>query len=479
MSGQQTALTERKIEMAREVVHIPARPQVVGTRTTQEKKIRLAAYCRVSSEQDEQLNSFENQVTYYKEYISSHPDYELAGIYADEGISGTSTKRREEFNRMIADCEAGLIDMVITKSISRFARNTQDCLMYSRRLKDLGIGIRFEKENINTMDSTGELLFTILSSLAQDESRSISENCQWGIRSLFKRGIHHLNTNRFYGYDSDENGKLVINPEQAKVVKWIYESFMEGINPDVIVKILNEKEIPTCVGKSKWTCNQIKSILRNEKHMGDAVLQKTYTPDYLTHKSVKNEGQLPQYYIKEDHPPIVSQQLWEAVQLELDRREAFMKKHFLKSMGQYTDENPLSHRIICGICGHTFSRRTITRLEGRIKVWQCGQHYAKKGEHLCDGRMIREEELYKAFQLAWDHLVEERDNQAKDWKKKMAEGNALEAYRAEQFLRLTEDDGRIKEGKPLVSTVLDHIAFERNGDLTIYFLDGSQVCVEP
>lgn len=351
--------------------------------------------------------------------------------------------------------------------------------MYSRRLKDLGIGIRFEKENINTMDSTGELLFTILSSLAQDESRSISENCQWGIRSLFKRGIHHLNTNRFYGYDSDENGKLVINPEQAKVVKWIYESFMEGINPDVIVKILNEKEIPTCVGKSKWTCNQIKSILRNEKHMGDAVLQKTYTPDYLTHKSVKNEGQLPQYYIKEDHPPIVSQQLWEAVQLELDRREAFMKKHFLKSMGQYTDENPLSHRIICGICGHTFSRRTITRLEGRIKVWQCGQHYAKKGEHLCDGRMIREEELYKAFQLAWDHLVEERDNKAKDWKKKMAEGNALEAYRAEQFLRLTEDDGRIKEGKPLVNTVLDHIAFERNGDLTIYFLDGSQVCVEP
>lgn len=144
--------------MAREIVHIPAKPRVVGTKATAQKKIRVAAYCRVSSEQDEQLNSFENQVNYYEEYISNHPDYELAGIYADEGISGTSTKRREEFNRMIADCEAGLIDMVITKSISRFARNTQDCLMYSRRLKDLGIGIRFEKENINTMDSTGELL---------------------------------------------------------------------------------------------------------------------------------------------------------------------------------------------------------------------------------------------------------------------------------------------------------------------------------
>ena len=339
MSGLQTALTERKIEMAREIVHIPAKPRVVGTKATAQKKIRVAAYCRVSSEQDEQLNSFENQVNYYEEYISNHPDYELAGIYADEGISGTSTKRREEFNRMIADCEAGLIDMVITKSISRFARNTQDCLMYSRRLKDLGIGIRFEKENINTMDSTGELLFTILSSLAQDESRSISENCQWGIRSLFKRGIHHLNTNRFYGYDSDENGKLIINPEQAKVVKWLYESFMNGVNPDVLVKTLNDKKVPTCMGGDyKWTCNQVKSILRNEKHMGDVILQKTYTPDFLTHKSVKNEGQLPQYYIKEDHEPIVSRRLWK----------------ILKRSGRYVSSGSDSDRAIR--CWKTFRR---------------------------------------------------------------------------------------------------------------------------
>lgn len=170
MSGLQTALTERKIEMAREIVHIPAKPRVVGTKATAQKKIRVAAYCRVSSEQDEQLNSFENQVNYYEEYISNHPDYELAGIYADEGISGTSTKRREEFNRMIADCEAGLIDMVITKSISRFARNTLDCLKYIRQLKDKNIPVFFEKEAINTMDAKGEVLITIMASLAQQES---------------------------------------------------------------------------------------------------------------------------------------------------------------------------------------------------------------------------------------------------------------------------------------------------------------------
>lgn len=464
--------------MAREIVHIPARAQLAGRQTEPERKIRLAAYCRVSSEQDEQLNSFENQVTYYQTYITTHPDYELAGIYADEGISGTSTKRRDEFNKMIADCEAGLIDMVITKSISRFARNTQDCLNYSRKLKDLGIGIKFEKENINTMDSTGELLFTILSSLAQDESRSISENCQWGIRSLFKRGIHHLNTNRFYGYDSDENGKLIINAEQAKVVKWIFESFMEGLNPDVIVKKLNEQEIPTCMGCNKWTCSQIKNILKNEKHMGDSILQKTFTPDYLTHKSVINDGQLPKYHIKEDHEAIVPAKLWEAVQLEVARRQQYMQEHELKTMGQYTDENPFSHRVICGKCGHTMSRRTHSRLNGKIKVWQCGQVYAKKGERLCSSRILHENILYEAFEMAWSQLVAERSKKKSKWQQMMREGNPLDEYRGEQFLRLTASGGKIKQGKELISAVLDHCIYEANGDLTIRFLDGSEIQME-
>lgn len=253
--------------MARKVLHIPANKNVSVSTASRQRILRVAAYCRVSTEQDEQLNSFENQVQYYTEHIERNPNYEMAGIYADEGISGTSTTRREQFNRMIADCEAGKIDLVITKSISRFARNTQDCLKYSRRLKSLGIGIIFEKENINTMDGSGELLFTILSSLAQEESRSISENCQWGIRSLFKQGVLHINSNRFYGYDKDENGQLIINPEQGKTVKWLYESFMDGYSPDVLARKLNEDKVPGCMGEPKWTVDTVLGIANREQYV--------------------------------------------------------------------------------------------------------------------------------------------------------------------------------------------------------------------
>ena len=332
---------ERKIDMARQIVHIPAQRNIANRAVAPDTKLRVAAYCRVSTEQDEQLNSFENQVTYYTEFINRNPNYELAGIYADEGISGTSTKRREQFNRMIADCEAGKIDLIITKSISRFARNTQDCLNYSRKLKDLGIGITFEKENISTMDSTGELLFTILSSLAQDESRSISENCQWGIRSLFKQGVVHINTNRFYGYDKNEDGRLVINPEQAKVVRWIFESYMDGINPDIIARRLMEKKVPGCMGEPKWTVDTIMGILQNEKHMGDAILQKTFTADYLTKKQVKNEGQLAQYHVKDDHEAIVSKELWQVTQLEIQRRKDYMKRYGLPRWDAIQTSSPL------------------------------------------------------------------------------------------------------------------------------------------
>lgn len=249
--------------MARTIQHIPARDELNNRAAVETHQVRVAAYCRVSTDQEEQLNSFANQVSYYKNYIQSQPRYILAGIYADEGISGTNTKRREQFKQMIRDCEAGKIDMIITKSISRFARNTQDCLYYSRHLKSMGIGIYFEKENINTLDAAGELLFTILSSLAQDESRSISENCKWGIRKKFRDGILHLNTNRFMGYDKDENGRLVINEEQAAIVRRIFYEFMNGLNPDVIARRLREEGIPGCMGEVKWQTSTILGMLRN------------------------------------------------------------------------------------------------------------------------------------------------------------------------------------------------------------------------
>lgn len=463
-------------EMARQVVHIPAQRQLQNRTTTQNRKLRVAAYCRVSTEQDEQLNSFENQVSYYTEYIGRNPNYELAGIYADEGISGTSTKRREQFNRMIKDCEAGRIDLVITKSISRFARNTQDCLNYSRKLKDLGIGITFEKEGINTLESSGELLFTILSSLAQEESRSISENCQWGIRSLFKQGVVHINTNRFYGYDKDANGKLVINKKQAQVVRWIYDSYMDGINPDIIAKRLNENGVPGCMGEPKWTVDTIMGILQNEKHMGDAILQKTFTADYLTKKQIKNEGQLAQYHVKDDHEPIVSKEFWEVVQLEIKRRKDYMKQHGLRTMGRNTDEQPFTNRVICGVCGQLFWRRTLYRLNGNRKVWICSSQCKGKSVKGCINDKIPESELHQAFVMAWNAILESREDFILHWQEQLESPDPLVAFRAQQFIDLTKNAKPMEElDVTIVSKTLEHCEIKPLGVIDFYFLDGSHI----
>lgn len=467
--------------MAREIVHIPARQELRNRAAGAENGalVRVAAYCRVSTEQDEQLNSFENQVTYYTDYINRNPKYELAGIYADEGISGTSTKRREEFNRMIRDCEAGKVDMIITKSISRFARNTQDCLNYSRKLKELGIGILFEKEGINTMDSTGELLFTILSSLAQDESRSISENSQWGIRSLFRQGVMHLNANRFYGYDKDKEGRLVINPEQAKVVRWIYQSYMDGVNPDVLARKLNENKVPGCSGEARWAASTIMGILQNEKHMGDAILQKTFTADFLTKKMVKNEGQLEQYYIKRDHEPIIDKDFWDVVQLEIARRRAYLERHGLRTMGRYTDTQPFSNKVFCGTCGNIFWRRTLSRLNGQVKVWMCGKRYRQKGVTGCTSATIYERDLHRAFVMAWNAVLENRNELIKVWKEQSRGEDKLAAFRAKQFIELTKNAKPLREiDFSLVSKTLESCTVEPEGVINFRLLDGTELGIE-
>lgn len=459
--------------MVREVIAIPAksRTEIKGI---SRRKIRVAAYCRVSTEQDEQLNSFENQVNYYTDYIRKNPDYELAGIYADEGISGTSTKKRDDFNRMIADCEAGLIDFVITKSISRFARNTQDCLNYSRKLKNLGIGIKFEKENINTMDGTGELLFTILSSLAQDESRSISENSAWGIRSLYKQGIYHIDTGNFYGYDKDENGHLIINEEQAKVVKWIFEAFLDGWEPATMARKLTDEGIPTCKGKGKWAASTIVRMLRNEKHMGDAILQKSFVEDFLTKKKAKNEGQLPQYHIRNDHEAIVSKEMWEAAQLELDRRELYRQEHELRSSGIDANAQPFTCKLICMKCGHVYQRRTLTRSWGKIIIWDCGERYRTKGVLACKGFGIQEAAIHDAFIRAWNEMVENRGELLQKWKTMIQDGNELEKLRARQFTELTKAKPLKSMDIELVSKVLEYCnVFEDT--LEFHFKDGTTI----
>ncbi len=277
------------------VMKIPARPQV-GSRTAKKeiKKLRVAAYCRVSTDTEEQATSYDAQIQHYREYIISKPEWELVDIYADEGISATNTKKREEFNRMIEDCKLGRIDLVITKSISRFARNTVDCLNYIRELKEMNIPVFFEKESINTMDAKGEVLLTIMASLAQQESESLSKNVKLGMQYRFQQGKIMVNTSCFLGYDKDENGNLVINPKQAEIVKRIYREYLEGKSILAICRELERDKIRTARGNPRWHDSSVRKILENEKYMGDALLQKTYTVDFLQKKRVKNNGIVPQ-----------------------------------------------------------------------------------------------------------------------------------------------------------------------------------------
>lgn len=462
--------------MAREITCIPARRELVDRAAVTDRLIRLAAYARVSTNNEDQLYSFENQVAYYREYAKRHPEYHLVGVYADEGISGTSTKHREQFLKMISDCEAGEIDMVITKSISRFARNTADCLQYARKLKDLGVSVVFEKEAINTMDGTGELLFTILSSLAQDESRNISENTTWGIRATFRQGKVIVNTNRFLGYDKDEKGHLVINKEQAVLVRRIFTEFLDGVSPETIARRLCREGIPGVHGEPKWRTSTIMGILQNEKYMGDSLLQKTYTVDFLTGRFEKNNGQVEQYHVKGDHEAIIGKDLWDATQLEIKRRRDYMDAHGLRTMGRFTDEQPFSNRVLCEECGHVYWRLTWSRLNGPVKAWRCANLYEDKGTGKCNSFVMKETALHVAFAAAWHALLKRRGELVEKWKKQIEGGNPLERLRAQQMLDITQPlPTERKLDCALVNKVLDHVIVNRFGILTFIFLDGTKI----
>ena len=257
-------------------------------------KRKVAAYARVSTDHEEQQSSYEAQCDYYTKFIRGRDDWEFVGIYSDEGITGTCMSKREGFTRMVDDALAGKIDLILTKSVSRFARNTVDSLTTIRKLKEHGTEVFFEKESIWTFDSKGEMLLTILSSLSQEESRSISENVKWGQRKKFSDGKFSICYGRFLGYEKGEDGTMVINEEQAKTVERIYSDFIMGLSPKAIAKRLTEDGVPTPGGQEKWYEGTVRSILKNEKYMGCALLQKTYTPDFLTKKAVKNKGEVPQ-----------------------------------------------------------------------------------------------------------------------------------------------------------------------------------------
>ena len=391
------------------VMVIPARRQVGNTvKKSEQPKLRVAAYCRVSTDSDEQETSYDAQVTHYTEYIQKNPEWELAGIFADDGISGTNTKKRMEFNRMIDECMAGNIDMIITKSISRFARNTLDCLQYIRQLKDKNIPVYFEKESINTMDATGEVLITIMASLAQQESQSLSQNVKLGLQYRYQQGEIQVNCNRFLGFTKDENKRLIVVPEEAETIKRIYREYLEGASMLKIKRGLEADGILNGAGNEKWHTSNINQILRNEKYIGDALLQKTYTTDFLTKTRVKNHGVVPQYYVENSHEAIIPREIFMQVQEELIQRRIVHTSPNGKNR-TFSCIHCFSNMIVCGGCGEVFRRVHWNNRGKKSVVWRCVSRLENTGL-FCEARTVLESTLEQVMVTAINQALCDKDH---------------------------------------------------------------------
>lgn len=372
-------------------------------------KRRVAAYARVSTDSDEQYTSYEAQVKFYTKMIKETPEWEFVKVYADEGITGTSRKRRDEFNQMISDAENGKIDLIVTKSISRFARNVLDTISLTRSLRSRGVEIYFEKENLWTLDPSIEFILTIMASVAQEESRSISQNVTVGKRWQMQAGKVSFAYKNFLGYKK-ENDQIVIDEEQAVIVKDIYRMFLvDGMTCTGIAERLKRSGIPTPSGKStRWTKNSVYSILTNEKYKGDALLQKTFVVDYLEHKAKKNEGEIPQYYVENSHPAIINKDEWRQVQTEMKRREQVGAKYSANSI--------FSSKLVCEDCGGFYGKKKWHSTDQYVKwVYQCNRKY-EKGKQKCQTPTLSEELIKGLFVKAYNIAMADKERLIADTK---------------------------------------------------------------
>lgn len=353
-------------------------------------KLRVAAYARVSTEQDEQQSSYEAQVSFYTSYIQANPAWEFVKVFADEGITGTNTKKRDGFNEMIERAMNGEIDLILTKSISRFARNTVDTLQTVRKLKAVGVEVIFEKENLHTLDPKCEVMLTIMSSLAQEESRSISENVRWGQQKSMRDGKVNMPYKHFLGYRKGADGRPEIVEDEAAVVRSIYEMFLAGKTIRNIADYLTKAEIPTPCGRSKWSVSTVRSILSNEKYKGDAILQKTYVVDFLTKETRKNNGERKQYLVENSHDPIIDPETFDRVQ------ELLVSRY--EKRGYSGSEHPFANRLICSDCGGFYGHKVWHNASNteRYDVWYCNQRY--HGDKTCESPILREKEIQSAFE---------------------------------------------------------------------------------
>ena len=362
------AVREKRIRI------IPAtkEPQTAGRPSG--RKLRVAAYCRVSTDSEEQLTSYTAQKEYYTQKIEENPDWELAGIFADRGITGTSMKKRAEFNRMIAACKRGRIDIILTKSLSRFARNTVDCLETVRILRARGIGVRFEKEGIDTLTESGEFMITLFSGFAQAESESIRNNVIWGILKSREAGNVPFQYTKLLGYRRGADGNPEIDQSEAEVVRRIYRRYLDGASIFGIQRELEQDHVPTATGVKQWSWQTIRNILINERYIGDALLQKTYTVDCISKEVRKNNGEFPMVYVENNHPAIISRDMFYRVKAEMTRRASkrkVMQKSGKTEQGKYSAKYALSELLVCGECGTPYKRCTWARNGKKRIVWRC------------------------------------------------------------------------------------------------------------
>lgn len=418
-------------------------------------KRKVAAYARVSTDKEEQQGSYEAQIDYFTKLISLNGEWEFVKVYADEGLSGTSTRLRKGFQSMVQDALAGKIDLIVTKSISRFARNTVDSLTTIRMLKDAGVECFFEKENIYTFDPKGELLITILSSLAQEESRSLSENVTWGARKRFADGKYSIHYSEFLGYKKGADGAPEIDEKEASVIRRIYCMCIEGVSYHDIAKALTADNIKTPMGKRVWGYSVVKSILNNEKYMGDALLQKTVSVSYLTKKRVKNDGIVQQYYVKGGHPAIISKEIF----AEAKRAQENMHKKTRRN----GSGKPFSKRLRCGCCGRWFSETVYnpnTPYEKRL--WRCGNN-RKNGP--CVSPRFTPKEVGALLADAKSKLVENKTLYMSLLPRLLTPARVLEICRMEQAE--IENAGYTADTSPRLGALLSFIrrAEELNGKI--------------
>lgn len=399
---------EATTTLDRRVRVIPATKTQGAIHSTHDGKKRVAAYCRVSTDSEEQLNSYEAQKSYYTQKIADSPDWEMAGIYADEGISGTSMKKRTEFKKMITACKRGHIDLIITKSLSRFARNTVDCLETVRLLKANGIGVYFEKENINTLTESSEFLITLFSGFAQAESESLSKNIAWGKQKSAEAGKVDFQYKKMLGYRKGVDGQPEIVPEEAEIIRRIYRRYLAGCSLGQIKQELEQDNIPTAQKVERWSSAVIHNILTNEKYMGDALLQKTYITDCITKKVKKNMGERPMYYVENNHPAIISREMFDQVQKEMTRRSSkrkVLQKNGKTELGKYSGKYALTELLVCGECGSPYKRVTWARNGKKRIVWRCVSRLEFGTKYCHNSPTLDESRLHNAILAAMNEYA--------------------------------------------------------------------------